>query len=96
MKTKILIIVMLAAVACLPLEALAYERNFPAGSIIIPMDNYYQPVQDGGQLEAYGLTYYLLDRQDQECLADQASFADAQQVGATNRECIEESSQLVG
>ena len=70
MKTKIFIICILVAFACLPLKALAYERNFPAGSIIIPMDSFYQPVGDGGQLEAYGLAYYLLNHQDQQCLRD--------------------------
>jgi len=38
MKTKIFTLFILVAFACLPLKALAYERNFPAGSIIIPMD----------------------------------------------------------
>ncbi len=71
MKTKILTAFILVALAGLPLQASAYERNFPAGSIIIPMDSYYQPVAEGGQLEAYGLAYYLLDHQDQECLTCQ-------------------------
>ncbi|NOR66983.1 MAG: hypothetical protein GQ528_06485, partial [Woeseiaceae bacterium] len=70
MKTKIFIICILVAFACLPLKALAYERNFAAGSIIIPMDSFYQPEADGGMLEAYGLAYYLLDYQDQQCLND--------------------------
>jgi hypothetical protein len=70
MKTKIFIIFILVAFACLPLKALAYERNFPAGSIIIPMDSFYQPEGDGGLLEAYGLAYYLLDHQDPQCLTD--------------------------
>ena len=60
MKTKIFIVFIVVAFACLPLKALAYERNFPAGSIIIPMDTFYQPEADGGLLEAYGLAYYLL------------------------------------
>ena len=70
MKTKIFIIFILVAFACLPLKGLAYERNFSAGSIIIPMDTFYQPEGDGGQLEAYGLAYYLLDHQDPQCLTD--------------------------
>jgi hypothetical protein len=70
MKTKIFIVFILVAFACLPLKALAYERNFPAGSIIIPMDTFYQPEADGGLLEAYGLAYYLLDHQDPDCLTD--------------------------
>jgi hypothetical protein len=60
----------------LPFQAPAYERNFPAGSIIIPMDAYYQPEADGGLLEAYGLAYYLLNHQDQQCLADAATDQD--------------------
>ena len=70
MKTKILLLFILVGLACLPLKALAYERNFSAGSIIIPMDTFYQPAADGGQLEAYGLAYYLLNHQDQSCLRD--------------------------
>ena len=70
MKTKIFILFILVVLACLPLKALAYERNFPAGSIIIPMDSFYQPEIDGGQLEAYGLVYYLLNMQDQQCLIE--------------------------
>ena len=70
MKTKIFTLFILVTFACLPIGALAYERNFPAGSIIIPMDSFYQPEADGGQLEAYGLAYYLLDHQDPQCMAD--------------------------
>jgi hypothetical protein len=70
MKTRIFIVFILVAFACLPLKGLAYERNFSAGSIIIPMDTFYQPEADGGQLEAYGLAYYLLDYQDETCLND--------------------------
>ena len=73
MKTKIFIVFILVAFVCLPLKALAYERNFPAGSIIIPMDAFYQPDADGGILEAYGLAYYLLDHQDPQCLTDAAT-----------------------
>jgi hypothetical protein len=76
MKTKIFTIFILVAFACLPLKALAWEHNFPAGSIIIPMDGNYQPEDDGGQLEAYGLAYYLLDHQDPACLTDDAVLAD--------------------
>ncbi len=76
MKTKIFALFILVAFTGLPLEAPAYERNFPAGSIIIPMDDFYQPVDDGGQLEAYGLAYYLLDHQDQQCLTDAPTDAD--------------------
>ncbi len=42
----------------------AAEENFPAGSLIIPMDSHYQPEDDGGILEAYGLVYYLLAHVD--------------------------------
>jgi hypothetical protein len=73
MKNKIFALFILAAFVCLPLAAPAYEHNFPAGSIIIPMDTFYQPEADGGQLEAYGLVYYLLDYQDQDCLTAAAT-----------------------
>ena len=76
MKTKILTLIILAAVACLPLEVMAYERNFPAGSIIIPMDVFYQPNDDGGLYEGYGLAYYLLNHQDPQCLTDAPTDAD--------------------
>ena len=76
MKTKTLTLFILVALVCLPLTALAYERNFPAGSIIIPMDAYYQSEDDGGQLEAYGLAYYLLGHQDPQCLTDAPTDAD--------------------
>ena len=46
--------------SCLPLTVLAAEKNFPAGSLIIPLDSFYQPEDDGGILEAYGLVFYLL------------------------------------
>jgi hypothetical protein len=45
-------------------SAQAVERNFPAGSLIIPMDKSYQPDGDNGILEAYGLVYYLLAHKD--------------------------------
>jgi hypothetical protein len=70
MKRKVYILIILVAFASLPSAALAYERNFPAGSIIIPMDAFYQPDDDGGLFEAYGLVYYLLSHQDQQCLID--------------------------
>ena len=66
MKKKIFIIIALLILSCLPLSALAVERNFPAGSLIIPMDSFYQPDADGGILEAYGLVFYLLDHTDEE------------------------------
>jgi len=78
MKTKILTLFILAGMVCLPLKALAYEKNFPAGSIIIPMDAFYQPVDDMGHLETYGLAYYLLGYQDPACLA--AAGGDAQRA----------------
>jgi hypothetical protein len=60
MKTKIagllILIVFFGALG----SAQAVERNFGAGSLIIPMDKFYQPDTDGGILEAYGLAYYLL------------------------------------
>ena len=61
MKIKLLIIILAVSVfAGLPLQAQAAEMNFPAGSLIIPMDSHYQPEADGGVLEAYGLVFYLL------------------------------------
>ncbi len=45
-------------------SAQAVERNFPAGSLVIPMDKFYQPEADNGILEAYGLVYYLLAHKD--------------------------------
>lgn len=59
-KNKILIIIAIFMFSCLPLTVLAAEKNFPAGSLIIPMDSFYQPEDDGGILEAYGLVFYLL------------------------------------
>ena len=50
--------------------ALAKERDFPAGSLIVPMDTFYQPgdygstPHDGGILEAYGLVYTILSHTD--------------------------------
>ena len=79
MKTKGFTLFILAAVVCLPLEAPAYERDFPAGSIIIPMDAFYQPQDDGGVLEAYGLAYYLLNHQDPQCLTEASTYPDTVQ-----------------
>jgi PilY1 beta-propeller domain len=61
MKKKIYIIFALLFLFCIPLHVFAVERNFPAGSLIIPMDSNYQKDDDGGILEAYGLAFYLLD-----------------------------------
>ena len=82
MKIKIYILFVLIMFACMPLEVQAVEHNFPAGSIIIPMDKFYQPAdatdqQDGGILEAYGLVYNLLAHQDQTDLAACQSEPDA-------------------
>jgi predicted cation transporter len=38
MGSKIRILMVLVSLLCLPLRALAVEHNFPAGSLIIPMD----------------------------------------------------------
>jgi len=72
MKTKFYLLMILLMFAGRPITAQAVEHNFAAGSIIIPMDQFYQPEdvaggndQDGGILEAYGLVYYLLAHQDQ-------------------------------
>jgi hypothetical protein len=62
MRTKICIISLLLLIfASFPLQARAAEMNFPAGSLIIPMESFYQDEADGGLLEAYGLAFYLLD-----------------------------------
>ena len=66
MKNKTLIIITFIVFVCLPLKALAAEMNFPAGSLIIPMDSSYQSDDDGGILEAYGLVFYLLSHLDSE------------------------------
>ena len=67
MKIKLLIIILAVSVFVgLPLQAKAAEVNFPAGSLIIPMDSYYQPGADGGVLEAYGLVFYLLKHVNNE------------------------------
>lgn len=64
MKNKILLLfAFLSALVILsgtPPGVMAAERNFPAGSLIIPMDSFYQPDGDNGILEAYGLVFYLL------------------------------------
>jgi len=60
MRSKTYIIVILILSLCLPLTARAVERTFPAGSLVIPMDTFYQPEADGGILEAYGVIYSLL------------------------------------
>jgi hypothetical protein len=70
MKTKRMLIFALLIIFFTWQSASAEERNFPAGSLIIPMDSYYQPDADGGILEAYGLVYYLLSHQDETCLTD--------------------------
>ena len=65
MKGKIRTLIILVMVFCLPLTAPATEEhNFAAGSLIIPMDSYYQPGGDGGLLEVFGLVYYLLAHKD--------------------------------
>ncbi len=72
MKTKITVFLILVLVACLPLKVLADEsesvHGFAAGSLIFPMDDFYQPIADGGSLEVYGLIFYLLDYKDQDCV----------------------------
>jgi hypothetical protein len=74
MKTKISVFLILVLVTCLPLKVLAAEaesvHGFAAGSLIFPMDDFYQPIADGGSLEVYGLIFYLLDYKDQDCVAE--------------------------
>ncbi|MBW2706642.1 MAG: hypothetical protein JRD84_10080, partial [Deltaproteobacteria bacterium] len=69
MRTKNLILFILVIFMVLPGMVLAEEHNFPAGSLIVPMDSFYQPEAGGGILEAYGLIYKLLSHQDQQCIA---------------------------
>ena len=83
MKNRNLFLILIVPVMllCIPMMATASEEiNFPAGSLIIPMDSVYQggqgAVNDGGLLEAYGLIYYLLDHKDQDCVDDCAGDAD--------------------
>jgi len=76
MKTKIFILFILVMFACLPLKVLAVEHNFSAGSLIFPMDNFYQDPADGGALETYGIIFYLLDYKRQDCVADCSSEED--------------------
>ncbi|MGA1870730.1 MAG: pilus assembly protein [bacterium] len=64
MKRILYILIGLALLSFLPTGAHAEEHNFGAGSLIIPMDSVYQPEDDGGTLEAYGLVYTLLDHTD--------------------------------
>ena len=68
MRTKNLILFILVIFMVLPGMVLAEEHNFPAGSLIVPMDSFYQPEAGGGILEAYGLIYGLLTHQNQQCL----------------------------
>ncbi len=64
MKKKIFILMALTMLLCLPPTASAVERNFPAGSLLIPMDIFYQSAFDGGILEAYGLVFALLNHKN--------------------------------
>jgi len=64
MKYKISILFTLLMLSYPCWNAAAEERNFPAGSLVIPMDSFYQPDNDGGILEAYGMVYYLLSHRD--------------------------------
>jgi hypothetical protein len=61
MKRSILFLIAACILCCLPPGALAAERNFAAGSLIIPMGSFYQPSADNGILEAYGLAFNLLE-----------------------------------
>jgi len=70
-KRSVLMGIAVVMVLCMPTAAMAGEEmDFSAGSLIIPMDSTYQggqdAVNDGGQLEAYGLVYYLLAHTDEE------------------------------
>jgi hypothetical protein len=67
MRTKNLMLFILVMFMVLPCKALAESKHFLPGSLIIPMDSYYQPEAGGGVLEAYGLIYQLLNHQDEQC-----------------------------
>jgi len=91
MKTRLYILAITMMLVCLPIGVQAVEHNFAAGSLIIPMDQFYQPDDapggddmDGGILEAYGLVYYLLAHQDQDDLKDCDKLLDADE----RAECI--------
>jgi len=86
MKNRSLFLILIVPVMllCIPMTATAADEiNFPAGSLIIPMDSVYQGGQDatndGGLLEAYGLIYYLLDHKDQSCIDDCEGDADCEE-----------------
>ncbi|MDH3555952.1 MAG: hypothetical protein OES18_08910, partial [Deltaproteobacteria bacterium] len=64
MRRKILTLIVLVMLFCLPLKAPAEEHTFAAGSLIVPMDSFYQQDADGGVLEAFGMVYYLLNHKD--------------------------------
>ncbi|MCP4623683.1 MAG: hypothetical protein GY850_09155 [bacterium] len=68
MKNKIISFLILVMVACLPLNAAADPHSFAAGSLIVPMDDFYQEIDDNGALEAYGMVFYLLDYKRQDCV----------------------------
>jgi hypothetical protein len=76
MKNKIIGLFILVMVACLPLKVLADPHSFAAGSLIFPMDKFYQDITDGGALETYGMIFYLLDYKRQDCVADCSSEDD--------------------
>ena len=63
MKTKnyIISLLLLLVFASFALQVQAEEINFPAGSLVIPMDSFYQSDDDGGILEAFGMVFYLLN-----------------------------------
>jgi len=70
MRAKNLVLFILIIFMILPAKVLAESKDFEVGSLIIPMDSYYQPEAGGGVLEAYGLIYQLLNHQDEQCLSD--------------------------
>jgi len=63
-----LILFVLTICMALPCRVEAELKTFAPGSLIIPMDSYYQPEDDGGVLEAYGLIYQLLGGEDLACI----------------------------
>lgn len=96
MKKKTYIIFLFLILFCIPLEAFAEERNFSAGSLIIPMDSFYQDEGDGGILEAYGLVYYLLNHENAEGENDITVYwiIDDQKVDINGIDCLVQDSSL--
>jgi len=97
MKKKNYIIFALLILFCIPLQVFAEERNFSAGSLIIPMDSFYQEEDDGGILEAYGLVFYLLKHENQDEEKDITVYwiINDQKVDINGTDCLIQDDTLV-